>query len=141
MRLRTGRRPGRRPRHRFGSGGRRHGLPEAGEWGRSKGVTVEVNGNRVPAPEWAHPGLKYVMTHPEEPTSDNIAETPFTDEEYFMRRPTPVRLMAGWNHVKLTVPKVREHIWLYDWTATFVPVTCEGTPREVPGLEFSSDPK
>ena len=123
------------------SGGRGMGTPEAGEWGVAAGTTVEVNGMRIPAPEWTNPGLKFVMANPDEPSSNNIAETPFTDEEYFMRRPTPVRLMAGWNHVKLTVPKVREHIWLYDWTATFVPVTCEGTPREVPGLEFSSDPK
>ena len=124
---------------RFGrSGGRGHGLPEAGEWGRSKGVTVEVNGNRVPAPEWTHPGLKFVMTHPEEPTSNNVAETPFTNEEYFMREPSRIVLKSGWNHVKLTVPKT-ESYWAYDWAATFVPVTLEKFPREVAGLAYSSD--
>ena len=80
------------------------------------------------------------MTHPEEPTSDNIAETPFTNEEYFMRPPTEISLKAGWNHVRLTVPKSIGDEWLYYWTSTFVPVTLESHPREVPGLEFSSEP-
>ena len=99
-----------------------------------------MNGNIVPAPAWIHPGLKHIMTHPEEPTSDNIAETPFTNEEYFMRPPTEISLKAGWNHVKLTVPKSIGDEWLYYWTSTFVPVTLERHPREVPDLEFSSEP-
>ena len=123
------------------SGGRRHGLPPRGEWGRSNGITVEINGEKVPAPDWVHPGLQYVMTHPEEATSDNIAETAFTNEEYFMREPTPIRLRAGWNHVRLVVPKAIEDEWTYDWLATFAPVTLEKVPREVEGLIFSSDPK
>lgn len=121
------------------SGGRSHGLPEAGEWGRSRGTKVEVNGVEVPAPEWIHPGLKWQMTHPEEPTSNNISETAFTNEEYFMREPTRLELRAGWNHVKLTVTKSVGNEWGYDWIATFVPVTLERHPREVVGLEFSSD--
>ena len=123
------------------SGGRGHGLPEKGEWGRSRGTKVEVNGVAVPAPEWVHPGLRSLMTHPEEPTSNNIAETPFTNEEYFMRPPTEIALKAGWNHVKLTVPKAVGDEWLYFWSSTFVPVTLEAHPREVPGLEYSSDPR
>lgn len=121
------------------SGGRRHGLPEAGEWGRSRGTKVEVNGVEIPAPKWGHPGLKWQMTHPEEPTSDNISETAFTNEEYFMREPTRFELRAGWNHVRLTVTKSIGDEWGYDWIATFVPVTLERHPREVAGLEFSSD--
>ena len=124
---------------RFGrSGGRNGGLPAAGEWGRSKGVKVEINGKLVPAPKWTHPGLKHLMTHPEEPTSNNIAETAFTNEEYFMREPSRIELKAGWNHVKLTVPKT-ESYWCYDWTATFVPVTLEAHPHEVAGLEYRSE--
>ena len=123
------------------SGGRDHGLPEEGEWGRSKGTTVEVNGTPVPAPKWVHPGLKYLMAHPEEPTSCNISETPFTNEEYFMREPTEIALKAGWNHVKLTVPKSVGDEWGYSWMATFVPVTLEPHPREVKGLVFASSPQ
>ena len=122
------------------SGSRAGGLPAAGEWGRSRGTKVEINGVAVPAPKWVHPGLKYVMTHPEETTSNNVAETPFTNEEYFMREPTPIALKAGWNHVKLTVPKAIGIQWSYNWTATFVPVTLERFPREVTGLAYSAVP-
>ena len=122
------------------SGGRSYGLPASGEWGWSKGVKVEVNGAAVPAPAWTHPGLRKVMSHPEEPTSNNIAETAFTNEEYFMRDPTPIVLDSGWNHVKLTVPKTAGDVWKYDWLATFVPVTKGPHPKEVQGLEFSSQP-
>ena len=123
------------------SGSRAGGTPQAGEWGRSKGTKVEVNGIAVPAPEWKNPGLKYVMTHVDEPSSNNAAETPFTNEEYFMREPTPISLHKGWNHVKLTVPKSIGDQWKYDWTATFIPVTLERMPREVPGLEYSAQPR
>jgi len=122
------------------SGGRGHGLPEKGEWGRSLGTKVEVNGALVPAPEWVHPGLKLMKRHPEEPTSSYIAETPFTNEEYFMREPTELALKKGWNHVKLTVPKSIGDEWTYSWRATFVPVTREAFPREVAGLGYSSNP-
>lgn len=122
------------------SGGRRHGLPERGEWGRSRGTFVEVNGERISAPEWGNPGLNYVMTNPEEPTSDNIAETPFTNEEYFMREPTKIVLKEGWNHIRLTVPKDIGDEWGYNWISTFVPVTLGRSPREVEGLEYSSCP-
>ena len=122
------------------SGSRVTGTPQAGEWGRSKGTKVEVNGVAVPAPKWEHPGLKVVMKHVDEPSSNNVAETPFTNEEYFMREPTPIMLRKGWNHVKLTVPKSVGAKWKYDWTATFVPVTLADDPREVDGLEYSARP-
>ncbi len=123
------------------SGSRAGGTPKAGEWGRSKGTTVEVNGVAIPAPEWKNPGLRYVMEHVDEPSSNNVAETPFSNEEWFMREPTPIRLRSGWNHVKMTVPKLVGDQWKYDWTATFVPVTLERTPREVAGLEYSAQPR
>ena len=122
------------------SGGRSRGTPELGEWEVSKGVSVEVNGARIAPPRWECPGLKYVMRHPEEPTSNNIAEQPFTNEEFWMREPTSIALHAGWNHVKITVPHPR-NAWNYNWCGTFVPVS--GTsehPREVEGLEYSSSP-
>lgn len=123
------------------SGSRAGGTPKAGEWGRSKGTTVEVNGVAIPAPKWKNPGLRYVMEHVDEPSSNNVAETPFSNEEWFMREPTPIRLRSGWNHVKMTVPKLVGDQWKYDWTATFVPVTLERTPREVSGLEYSAQPR
>ena len=124
------------------SGGRTRGLPELGEWdSTSKGIRVEVNGRAVPPPVWGRPGLAYIMQHPEEPTSNNISELPFTNEEYWMREPTAISLEAGWNHVKLVVPHARDR-YNYNWVATFVPVA--GTsdhPHEVEGLEYSSEPK
>lgn len=127
---------------RFGrSGGRRHGTPRLGEWGRSPGIKVEINDRIVQPPDWRNPGLKFVSCHPEEPTSDNIAETEFTNEEYFMREPTPAWLDAGWNHVKLTVPKHIGDQWNYYWTATFVPVSLGAERKEIMDLKYSSEPQ
>ena len=79
------------------------------------------------------PHLKYVH---------ELDEIAFEDEEYYMREPTPIKLVKGWNHVKLTVPmrkKARNHA---PWVGTFIPLL--GTtahPHEVPGLTYSSSPK
>jgi len=122
------------------SGGRNRGTPEKGEWSIAKGAKLEVNGVAVPPPEWKNPGLKYIAVHPDEPTSNNVAETPFTDECCWIRPPTQITLKAGWNHVKLTVPKEVKR-WGYGWQALFMPIL--GTsdhPREVPGLAYRSSP-
>ena len=124
------------------SGGRRRGFLAAGEWKPGGKATVELNGQVVPPPIWAHADYagKPDVTHPEEPTSSFYTELPFAGEEYFMREPAQIRLKAGWNHVKLTVSKDRNR-WGEHWMATFVPVA--GTsdhPREIPDLEYSSNP-
>ena len=124
------------------SGGRRRGLPRLGEWDAvSRGIKVELNGAVVNPPEWGRPGFNIKMTHPEEPTSSFITELPFTNEEYWMREPTRIRLNKGWNHVRITVPHTQD-LYAYDWVATFVPVDgSTARPREVEGLEYSSDPR
>ena len=104
-------------------------VPAAGEWNRH-GATVEVNGEKVKAPTWAHSGLM----------GKESREVPPVDEEYFYRPPSAIRLRAGWNHVKLTLPKPKTDFEGQKWLGTFVPVA--GTsehPREVPGLVYSSD--
>ena len=106
-------------------------VPQRGEWNRH-GATVELNGVRVRAPDWAHPGLG----------GQESRETPAVDEEYFYRVPTRLSFRAGWNHVKLTLPKGPQTDPGQKWVGTFVPIS--GTsehPREVAGLEFSSSPK
>ena len=65
--------------------------------------------------------VQYIMAHPEEPSSNNVSEQPFTNEEYWMREPTPIALNAGWNHVKITLPHAVDR-YNYHWVATFVPV-------------------
>ncbi|MBR1920492.1 MAG: family 20 glycosylhydrolase, partial [Kiritimatiellae bacterium] len=121
------------------SGGRNRGLPEDGEWDAvSKGITVELNDRVVPPPKWGRPGLRYIAPDLDEPTSNNIAELPFTNEEYWMREPTSLALRAGWNHVKITLPHAAEK-YGYHWVSTFIPL--EGTsdhPREAQGLEYAS---
>ena len=105
-------------------------------------MTVELNGAVVPPPAWARADYagKPDVTHPEEPTSNNIAETPYTDEAFWMRPPAPLELKEGWNAVRLTVPKTFDK-WRYDWAATFVPVLGSSAhPREVPDLEYRSSP-
>ena len=125
------------------SGGRRRGFPSAGEWKPGGRAVVELNGETIPPPDWAHAdfGGRPDVVHPEEPTSSYYTELPFAGEEYFMREPTRIRLRAGWNHVKLTVSKTRNR-WGEHWQATFVPIA--GTsdhPREVEGLTYSSEPQ
>lgn len=124
------------------SGGRRRGFPAAGEWKPGGKATVELNGQVVPPPIWAHADYagKPDVTHPEEPTSSFYTELPFAGEEYFMREPARIHLKAGWNHVKLTVSKDRNR-WGEHWMATFVPVAgTSDRPREIPDLEYSSNP-
>lgn len=97
--------------------------PRAGEWNKH-GATVEVNGRPVAPPRWTHPG-----------TGGNPKETPLTDEDYWYRPPSRIRLKKGVNHVKLTLPKSGG----WKWIGTFTPV--DGTsdhPTEVPGLTYSS---
>ena len=103
------------------------GVQAAGEWNRH-GSTLEVNGERIAAPNWKNAGV-----------ADGVSEVPLADEEYYLREPLPVRLKAGWNHVRLTLDKHLAKTW--KWVGTFVPVA--GTtahPREVPGLQFSASP-
>ncbi len=126
-------------------------LPDVGEWNRF-GASVELNGERIAPPKWKRPGLKKgrpIADWTPAWTLYEADEEPFTDQEYFMREPTPIRLRKGWNHVKLTIPnpavegprrqekgKIRHR-----WAGTFIPVG--GTtdhPREIEGLEYSSVP-
>lgn len=114
------------------------GTPPKGKWGRFD-PTVEINGEKIPPPELTCAGrlpggdvehLLYVH---------ELDEVPYSDEEYYMREPTPITLREGWNHVRLTVPCGRcgNHA---PWAATFAPLL--GTtwrPREVPGLEYRSE--
>ena len=98
--------------------------PRRGQWNKH-GATLELNGEPVAPPDWAHPG-----------TAGNPKETPLVDEDYWYRAPTPIRLRAGVNHVKMTLPKKGG----WKWIGSFVPVA--GTsdhPREVKELTYASE--
>ena len=126
-------------------------LPDVGEWNRF-GASVELNGVAVAPPKWRRPGLgkgRPISDWTPAWTLYEADEEPFTDQEYYMRDPTPIRLRKGWNHVRLTMPNPRsegsKHLhngkMRHRWTGTFIPVA--GTtdhPHEVPGLEYSSRP-
>ena len=100
-------------------------LPALGEWSRH-GAQAFLNGTAIPPPAWGNPGAKCTN------------ETPFTNEEYYFREPTPITLRKGWNHVRLVVPKTDKS---GRWTATFVPLLgTSAHPREVPGLAYSATP-
>ena len=120
-------------------------LPKLGEWTRF-GSKVEVNGLAVAPPKWRRPGLDKGKVIPEMTcwTLYEIDEEPYTDQEYFMREPTPITLKAGWNHVKLTLPMpipVRGW-WSTRWVGTFMPMLGPTDhPREVPGLIYSCEPQ
>ena len=119
-------------------------LPDVGEWNRL-GATIELNGEKIAPPKWKRPGLKKgnpVTDWTPAWTLYEADEEPFTDQEYFMREPTPIRLRKGWNHVRLTIPNPAEGgKTRHRWTGTFIPV--EGAtdhPHEVQGLEYASVP-
>jgi hypothetical protein len=106
-------------------------VPAPGEWNRH-GATVELNGEKIPGPNWTHPGL----------SGPESREVPLTDEDYFYRLPYIVHLRAGWNHVRITLPKPKTDFVGQKWLGTFIPVV--GTsdhPREFPGLMWASCPQ
>ena len=123
-------------------------LPDRRQWNRF-GAKAELNCEPIAPPDWKRPGLG--MGKPVEGAWNEIwtlyeaDEEPFTDQEYFMREPTPINLKAGWNHVKLTIPypgRVKGSKQRPRWVATFIPVLGPTDhPREVPGLEYSCDPR
>ena len=114
--------------------------PGVGQWNRFD-ATVEINGRKVAPPKWRKPGqqaggdVTYLLYVHE------LDEIAFEDEEYYMREPTPIHLEKGWNHVKLTIPMKKRAGGHAPWVGTFIPLL--GTtehPREVLGLEYSSNP-
>ena len=121
---------------------RSHGTPALGQWNKF-GATIEINGKPIPPPVWQQPSLTPGKCLPEVSHVHEIDETPYTNDEWYMREPTQVALRKGWNHVKMTMPMTRKvDTWRTQrWVGTFMPVA--GTtdhPREIEDLEYSSDP-
>ena len=121
---------------------RAQGTPEQGCW-NNVGSGVTVNGEPVAPPRWENAGLKRGNDVPLIKYMHMLDEVPYRNEEYYMREPSQVRLKAGWNHVKLDMPMPHEVNWIWrrQWVGTFIPMM--GTtdhPREVEGLEYSSEP-
>jgi len=119
------------------------GTPDLGQWNKF-GATLEINGEKIAPPVWQQPSLKSGKRLPEVSHVHEIDETPYTNDEWYMREPTPVKLKKGWNHVKMTLPMTRlVDTWrTHRWVGTFMPVA--GTtdhPREIEDLEYSSDPR
>ena len=109
------------------SGGRSWGarIPSQGRWS-AQGATVTINGEEVPPPKWSYPDLHGMGAY----------EVPHTDEDWFYREPTPIRLRKGWNHVLLDVPAPAKG----KWVATFMPMLgSTAHPREVPDLEYADE--
>ncbi|AHW60354.1 beta-N-acetylhexosaminidase [Draconibacterium orientale] len=110
------------------SAGRRGGpFPQNGEWHNTH-PKAWLNGELIAAPKWNKPGL-----------ASNTEEIPFTDENYFFRKPASIHLKKGWNKVLLKIP-VKKDTWKRMFT--FVPVQDDnGTIKEVEGLKFSAEIK
>lgn len=120
----------------FGCAYGRGRLPDYGQW-RGVDEKVELNGRELPPPVWKRPGVKARTSRRKDqavPYSDDLLETPFTDEGCVRRDPYPILLEKGWNHVRLTFHPGSG--------ATFMPfIGPSERPREIPGLEFSSSPR
>ena len=121
-------------------------MPERGEWS-SSGSTVEVNGVRVPPPDWRHPGARVRESRDADGKSyrgivysDDLCETPIDDEWYFVRPPSRVELKEGWNHVRIAVRRAARRFEA-QWCCTFAVFDGDSAhPVEIPDLEYSSDP-
>jgi len=100
--------------------------PERGQWS-NVGSRIWVNDGEIAPPDWQRPGVV-----------KNENETPFADEGYYFRPPTPVTLKAGWNKILVKAPKTKA---AFKWSFTCVPVRLEGgAVREVEGLRFAASP-
>ena len=113
--------------------------PRRGEWSHC-GASVSVNGVALRPPEWKQPGMKsttQAIREQDIPYSTDLLEKPLVDELVTLRAPTPVALKAGWNHIRIVLPprKLRRGA-----TFCFIDGTSEH-PREVEGLEYSSEMK
>lgn len=98
--------------------------PALGQWNKH-GATIEINGEKIAPPKWNRPS-----------TRGNPKEIPLSDEGYWYREPTKIKLKKGVNHVKMTLPKKGG----WKWIGSFVPI--EGSsdhPREIQGLEYFSE--
>ncbi len=103
--------------------------PPAGEWDY-KGSRIWINDQSVDPPSWANAGFQ--------PTD---LETPYTDENFWVREPITVNLSRGWNKILLkmpvgsfTFPKAR----LTKWMFTALIVSADG--RSIPeGLAYSPE--
>ena len=95
--------------------------PALGQWNKH-GATIEINGEKIAPPKWNRPL-----------TRGNPKEIPLSDEDYWYREPTRIKLKKGVNHVKMTLPKNGG----WKWIGSFVPI--EGSsdyPREIADLEY-----
>lgn len=98
--------------------------PAQGQWSTT-GSRLWVNDLPVAPPIWKQPGaLKQPL------------ETPFVDEDYFYREPSPVALKQGWNQILVKAPRSAK---TWKWMFTCVPVAVNGNAvREVEGLRFAT---
>ncbi|MFO7617117.1 MAG: family 20 glycosylhydrolase [Bacteroidales bacterium] len=103
--------------------------PPAGEWDY-KGSRIWINNQPIDPPAWAKAGFQPVDL-----------ETPYVDENYWMREPIPVNLSKGWNKILLKMPVGRftsPQARLTKWMFTALIVSADG--RSVPeGLIFSPE--
>jgi hypothetical protein len=89
---------------------RRSGPVVAGQWSRGGG-RVWVNGHEIPPPEWKNAGYA-----PKVMWDD---ERPFSNEGYACREPAKVRLVKGWNEVRVVAPCLKDD---WKWMFTFLPL-------------------
>lgn len=120
----------------FGCAYGRTTLPNYGEWNKAGG-RIELNGQELAPPRWKRPGA-YARTpsilKQDVPWTNDLFDTPFTDEGCVRREPYPIILKEGWNHVRVTIPYQYKR-----WGFIFSPVSGSSEhPQEVPELRYSS---
>ncbi len=99
-----------------------------GEWHLSK-PRFYLNGKAIPAPDWK--------------SRSTSGFFPLTDENYFYREPTELKLKKGWNQVLIKSPcKANPRRWMF----TFAPIKPTSKEfgigiREFPGLKFATSPE
>ena len=68
--------------------------------------------------------------------SNNVCETPLTDEEVTLRDPIALELKAGWNHVAIRLPAAGGDSRIFTFALLEGPTD---RPREPLGLTYASE--
>lgn len=103
--------------------------PDAGKWDR-RGSRIWLNGEEIPAPQWAQPGATI---------EQDRADSGLMDENFTGRKPTKIHLKKGWNEVFLKLPHATSGGTGRDkWQFTFVITDPEGL-NALEGIIYSPD--
>lgn len=106
------------------------GNAPTGQWSFARS-NIWLNDRAITAPKLTNPGVSGRAGH----------EIPFTDEDYFYRKPASVHFKKGWNKVLIKAPYGKwQNRKPRKWMFTAVPVKWDGKrATELTGVRFATE--